>query len=210
MPQLYNLFWMTSSFRLQHGKHGSYLNVAAPKTSRPLFTKRKDILPQDLGNSRRREIACYKYRIVLKFDRHLGSAAAEAPDKFQIDCLQEFTRSYRKTSVRLVNRGPLSDWPTPIVLVYASVSELDDYINFFIFSVHYIEPLVFLLHYISIWIFEISYINHSETRGTMFDSLKARVYPGGKLLGLCLNLKLLIYVIVLFEARFSIAKLDTL
>ena len=43
------------------------------------------ILLQDLVKSRSREIVCYDYCIALKFDRHLGSAAAEGPVKFQSD-----------------------------------------------------------------------------------------------------------------------------
>ena len=82
--------------------------------SGPLSTKRKDVLPQDLVKSRIREIVCYNDRIVLKFDRHLGSAAAKVPVIFQSDWkylninlgLRCFTRSWGKTSVRLVNRGP--------------------------------------------------------------------------------------------------------
>ena len=48
----------------------------------PLFTKRLDVLLPNLAKSRSREIGCYNYRIALKFDRHLGSAAAEMPVKF--------------------------------------------------------------------------------------------------------------------------------
>ena len=53
--------------------------------------------------------------IVLKFDRHLGSDAADEPVKFQSDweslsnlaaSTEDFTRSCGKTSIRLVNRGP--------------------------------------------------------------------------------------------------------
>ena len=33
--------------------------------------------------SRSREIGCYNDSIALKFDRHLGSGAAEVPVKFQ-------------------------------------------------------------------------------------------------------------------------------
>ena len=56
---------------------------------------------------------CYNDRIALKFDRHLDSTAAEMPVKFQSVWkslnmnLRDFTRSRRKTSVRLVNRGPV-------------------------------------------------------------------------------------------------------
>ena len=42
-------------------------------------------LSPNLAKSRSREIGCYSYRITLKFDRHLGSTAAEVPVKFQGD-----------------------------------------------------------------------------------------------------------------------------
>ena len=51
----------------------------------PLFTKRLDVLPSNLVKSRSREIRCYNERSALKFDRHLGSAAADVPVKFQND-----------------------------------------------------------------------------------------------------------------------------
>ena len=51
--------------------------------SRPLFTKKTEVLPQDLVKFQNREIACYNDRMALKFDRHLGSAAAWVPVKFQ-------------------------------------------------------------------------------------------------------------------------------
>ena len=79
----------------------------------PLFTKRTNVLPQDLAKSRSREIGCYHDRIFLKFDRHLGSTAAEVPVKIQSDWGSlnpdlAALRSCGKTSVRLVNRGPAS------------------------------------------------------------------------------------------------------
>ena len=40
---------------------------------------------RQISKSRSREIGCYDYRTALKFDRHLGSAAAEGPVKFQSD-----------------------------------------------------------------------------------------------------------------------------
>ena len=46
---------------------------------------RTDVLPQDLVKSRSHEIGCCNYRIAIKFYRHLGSAAAEVPVKFQSD-----------------------------------------------------------------------------------------------------------------------------
>ena len=48
-----------------------------------LFTKRTDVLPQDLVKPRGREIHVQTFPITLKFDRHLGSSAAEMPVKFQ-------------------------------------------------------------------------------------------------------------------------------
>ena len=63
--------------------------------------------------SRSRKIGCYNDRIAPKFDRHRGSAAAEVPVNCQCDLkslkanrLRDFVRSYGKTSVRLVKRGP--------------------------------------------------------------------------------------------------------
>ena len=49
---------------------------------RALFIKRSDILPPNLMKSRCREIGCYNELVVLEFDRHLGSSAAEVPVKF--------------------------------------------------------------------------------------------------------------------------------
>ena len=57
-----------------------HLHTHAP-TSGPLFTKRTDVLPQDLVKSRSREIECHIDRIAMKFDRHLGSVAALVPVK---------------------------------------------------------------------------------------------------------------------------------
>ena len=47
----------------------------------PLFTKRMDVLPQDLGKSWSRKIRVWTFSVALKFDRHLGSSAV----KFQSD-----------------------------------------------------------------------------------------------------------------------------
>ena len=54
-----------------------------PKDTGPLFTKRTDFLPQDLVKSRSREILVYSFPVALKFDKQLGSSAAEMPVKFQ-------------------------------------------------------------------------------------------------------------------------------
>ena len=86
-----------------------------------------------------REIGCYFDRIALKFDRHLGSAAAEVPVKFQSDWqslnpnlvgffFRDFTRSCSKTSVGLVNKGP-----GPLRWVYLSNlrrSKIHDFVKF--------------------------------------------------------------------------------
>ena len=49
----------------------------------PLFTHRTDVLPQNLLKYRSREIWCYNDCIALKFDRYLGSTAAEMLVKFR-------------------------------------------------------------------------------------------------------------------------------
>ena len=53
----------------------SGLSTKLQQTPGPLFSKRTDVLPQDIVKSRSREIGCYNDRIALKFDSHLGSAA---------------------------------------------------------------------------------------------------------------------------------------
>ena len=50
-----------------------------------LFTKKYVLLPPNLVKSRSREIGCSIDSIALKFDRHLGSAAAEVLVKFPSD-----------------------------------------------------------------------------------------------------------------------------
>ena len=82
----------------------------------PLCTNRTVVLPQDLVKFRSREIQIQTFQITLKFDRHLGSSAAEISVKFQNDIiiitpnlvawLWDFTWVGGKTSYRLVNRGP--------------------------------------------------------------------------------------------------------
>ena len=90
-PQ-YLLHWM---LELQWIKHAEVLpvhvydsptkgNMAWPHAG-PLFTKRTDILPQDLVKSRSHESECYTDRVDLKFDMHLGSTATEVSVKFQGD-----------------------------------------------------------------------------------------------------------------------------
>ena len=78
--------------------------------SGPLFTRGTNVLPQDLVQSRSREIGCCKGRITPTFDRH-----PEVPGKFQTDwkslnpnlaAPRYFTRSCGKTSIRLMNKGP--------------------------------------------------------------------------------------------------------
>ena len=50
-----------------------------------LFTMGQDVLPPNLVKSRSREIGCNNDRIVLKFDRDLGSVAAMVLVKVQSD-----------------------------------------------------------------------------------------------------------------------------
>ena len=50
-----------------------------------LFTKRADLLSQDLVNSRSRKIGFYNDRYAVKFNRNLGSATTEVHVKFQRD-----------------------------------------------------------------------------------------------------------------------------
>ena len=52
----------------------------------PWASKRTDVLPSNLVKFRSLDIGCHNYRIVLKFDRHLGTDAADVPAKFQSDC----------------------------------------------------------------------------------------------------------------------------
>ena len=51
----------------------------------PLFTKRTDVLPQDIAKSRSWEIRFQTFPIALNFERHIGSTAAEMPVKLQSD-----------------------------------------------------------------------------------------------------------------------------
>ena len=53
----------------------------------PLFTKRTDVLPQELVKYPSREIRAYTFPIGLKFDRYLDSNAFEMPDKFESDMI---------------------------------------------------------------------------------------------------------------------------
>ena len=57
-------------------------NYVQESTSGYLFTKRQDVLPQEIMKSRCREIRVYNCPIALKYDRHLGSSVAEMPFKF--------------------------------------------------------------------------------------------------------------------------------
>ena len=51
----------------------------------PRLNIRKDVFSQDLVKSRSHEIGTLNCHIALKFDRHIGSNAAEVPVKFQSD-----------------------------------------------------------------------------------------------------------------------------
>ena len=66
-----------------------------------------DLIP-NLVKSRSREIGCYNDRIALKFDRHLGSGAAEVPVKFHSNWPEKPNVESRgfETSRDLVVRRP--------------------------------------------------------------------------------------------------------
>ena len=49
------------------------------------FTKRTDVVSQDLVMSRSREIQVYAFQMALEFDRFIGNSATEMPVKFQSD-----------------------------------------------------------------------------------------------------------------------------
>ena len=67
-------------------------------TSKLLFTKRRNVLPQDLVKSRSRGFRCYNDGIALKFDRPLGCAIVEELIKFQIEKLKPKSRGF-ETSI---------------------------------------------------------------------------------------------------------------
>ena len=74
-------------FRDKRNETLSYLYSSISHTGKAesLFTKRTDVLPQDLVKSRSREIGCYNDCIALKFDRNIDSIAAQVSVKFQRD-----------------------------------------------------------------------------------------------------------------------------
>ena len=63
-----------------------YIRVLKPLPG-SLFTKRTDVLQQDLVKSWSCEIRVKTVPIALKFDRHIDSSAAEMPVKFQNDMI---------------------------------------------------------------------------------------------------------------------------
>ena len=83
------------------------INQLSRKSLGPLSTERTDALPQDPVKSWSPEIWCYNDVITRIIGRHLGSAAACQMSKRLEKSKSESrdTRSYGKTSVRLVNRG---------------------------------------------------------------------------------------------------------
>ena len=91
-----------------------WVTVTALKIGGLLFTKRTDVLPQDLMKPRNRAIGCYNDRIARKFDRHFGSAFAEVPLKFQSDwkslnvnlVASRLHEILQWTSVRSMDRSP--------------------------------------------------------------------------------------------------------
>ena len=76
----------TLPVRIATGEIRAYLPVSSDEgMAAGSGTSLWDVSPPNLVGSRSREIGCYNDRIVLEFDRHLDSAAAEVPVKFQSD-----------------------------------------------------------------------------------------------------------------------------
>ena len=76
----------------------------------PLFPKRQFFWLPNQVKSRSRKMEFYYVRIVLKFDRHLGSLSnfkVTGNVETRISRLRDFARFWGKTSVRLVNRDPV-------------------------------------------------------------------------------------------------------
>ena len=71
---------------ISHARISVLISFILPSTG-PLFIKRTGVLSQDLVKSRSREIRVKTFPSALKFDRHLGSSAAEMPTKFQSDTI---------------------------------------------------------------------------------------------------------------------------
>ena len=81
-----------------------------PLVSGLLIRRRTDVLPQDRVKSWSREIGSYDDRIALKFDRHLGSAAAECLSNFRAikKCNSE-ARGFETSQDLLVHVHPLGE-----------------------------------------------------------------------------------------------------
>ena len=71
----------------------------------PLFIKRMDALPPNIVKSRSRWTEFYNNRFALKFDRHLGSVAAEGACQISERLEKSKPESRGKTSDRLVSGG---------------------------------------------------------------------------------------------------------
>ena len=74
----------------------------------PLFTKRTDVLPQDLGKSRSRKIRVWTFLVALTGTSAaaLSNFKAIRPLEYPVSRLPHFPRFCGKTSLRLVNRSP--------------------------------------------------------------------------------------------------------
>ena len=72
---------------IDRGINGQQLRFpyTRPGESGPRLNNREDVFPYDLVKSRSYETGTLNCRIALKFDRHIGSTAAEVPAKFWSD-----------------------------------------------------------------------------------------------------------------------------
>ena len=81
----------------------------------------KDVFSKDLVKSRSHEIGTLNSRIALKFDRHIGSTAAEVPVEFQSDrtilntnlAASRLYEILRKDVFSDIETGPWSWYTTP-------------------------------------------------------------------------------------------------
>ena len=108
--------WTLLAWSLTGFRWGCKLTHGVFMGTRLVLCSKGKTFCQILVESRRREIGCYGYFIVLKFVRHLDSTAVEVPVKFQRYCKSLYANraasrlrnmwSYGKTSGHFANREP--------------------------------------------------------------------------------------------------------
>ena len=118
----YHCWWLPGDSRFQEISRNC-INRVLQEYYGPLFTKRYDVLPQNLVKSRSREIGCYNDGIALKFQRHRDACQISEPLGTRISRPRVFTRSCGKTSVGLMNRGLglRHKWINHCFIIYVAV-----------------------------------------------------------------------------------------